>query len=86
MALDPGIFLAALGITTLEIVEAAAVGVALYAESRRPEVFLAVSLGAAAVFAPMFVVGAAIALLPDFSQAHRRGPPALLRAETGEER
>jgi uncharacterized membrane protein len=63
--LDPGIFLAALGITTLEIVEAAAVALALYAHSRRPAVFLYTGFGIVVVFAPMFVLGDLIALLPD---------------------
>jgi len=63
---DPAIFLAALGITTLEIVEAAAVALALYAQSGRLAVFLCAGLGIAVVFAPMFVLGAIITLLPDY--------------------
>jgi uncharacterized membrane protein len=63
---DPAIFLAALGITTLEIVEAAAVALALYAHSRRPAVFLYTALGTVVVFAPMLVLGALITLLPNF--------------------
>jgi uncharacterized membrane protein len=62
---DPAIFLAALGITTLEVVETAAVALALYAHSGRSAVFLYAALGTAAVFAPMFVLGALITLLPD---------------------
>jgi uncharacterized membrane protein len=62
---DLAIFLAALGITTLELVEAAAVGLALYGDSKRPAAFLFVSLGIVAVFIPMFVLGALITLLPD---------------------
>jgi uncharacterized membrane protein len=62
----PAIFFAALGITTLELVEAAAVALALYAHSGRPAVFVYAALGTVVVFAPMFVVGALIALLPDF--------------------
>jgi len=62
---DAAIFLAALGITTLELVEAAAVGLALYGDSRRPTVFLYVALGIVAVFVPMFLLGALITLLPD---------------------
>lgn len=57
--------MAALGITTLELVEASAVGLALYADSRRPSAFLFVALGVLAVFIPMFVLGALITLLPD---------------------
>lgn len=66
MAFDPAIFLAALGITTLELVEAAAVALALYAQSRRPAVFLYTAAGTVVVFAPMFVLGALITLLPDY--------------------
>jgi uncharacterized membrane protein len=64
---DPGIFLAALGITLLELAEASAVGLALYAESRRYTAFLAVSLGVLAVFIPTAVVGKYISLLPVFA-------------------
>jgi uncharacterized membrane protein len=66
LSFDPAIFLAALGITTLEIVEAAAVALALYAQSGRPAVFLYTALGTVVVFAPMFVLGALITLLPDY--------------------
>ncbi len=66
MFAEPAIFLAALGITTLELVEAAAVALALYAHSGRPAVFLYTALGTVVVFAPMFVLGALITLLPDF--------------------
>jgi uncharacterized membrane protein len=62
---DVAIFLAALGITTLELVEASAVGLALYGDSKRPSAFLYVALGIAAVFVPMFILGALITLLPD---------------------
>ena len=61
---DPAIFLAALGITTLEIVEAAAVALALYGDSRKGEVFLFVALGIAAVLIPTLFLGSAISLLP----------------------
>jgi len=64
MSLDPAIFFAALGITMLEMVEASAVGLALYGESRRPAAFFYVALGVLVVFAPMFVVGAAFSSLP----------------------
>jgi uncharacterized membrane protein len=63
-SLDIAILLAALGITTLELVEAAAVGLALYGESKRPAAFLAIIAGTLVVFIPMFLVGALIALLP----------------------
>ncbi|MDA4122785.1 MAG: hypothetical protein OK456_06360 [Thaumarchaeota archaeon] len=65
MSLDPAIFLAALGITTLELVEAAAVALALYGDSKRPAVFFYTAAGVVVVFAPMFVLGALITLLPD---------------------
>jgi uncharacterized membrane protein len=61
---DIAIFLAALGITTLEIVEAAAVGLALYADSRKHIAFLYVALGIVAVLVPTLILGSAIAYLP----------------------
>ena len=64
MPLDPSIFFAALGITTLEIVEASAVGLALYGDSKRPAAFLYVSLGIVAVFIPLFLIGAVFSSLP----------------------
>lgn len=64
MALDPAIFLAALGITLLEFTEAAAVGLALYADSGRHAAFLYVSLGALTVLVPTVLVGSLIGLLP----------------------
>ena len=65
MLSEPAIFLAALGITTLELVETAAVALALHAHSGKDVVYLYAGLGTAAVFAPMFVLGALITLLPD---------------------
>ncbi len=65
MPFDVAVFLAALGITTLELVEAAAVGLALYVDSKRTSAFLYVALGVVAVFVPMFVLGALITLLPE---------------------
>lgn len=64
MAFDVGIFLAAAGIVTLEMAEAAAVGLALYAESHRPAAFAFVAAGAAVVLAPTLLVAGAISLLP----------------------
>jgi uncharacterized membrane protein len=61
---DIAIFLAALGITTLEIVEAAAVGLALYADSRKHIAFLYVALGIIAVLIPTLILGTAISYLP----------------------
>jgi uncharacterized membrane protein len=64
MNFDPAIFFAALGITMLEMVEASAVGLALYGDSRRPAAFFYVALGVLVIFAPMFVIGAAVSSLP----------------------
>ena len=64
MALDPAIFLAALGITVLEFTEAAAVGLALYADSGKHAAFLYVALGSLVVLVPTFLVGSLIGLLP----------------------
>ncbi len=64
MAFDAGVFLAATGIVTLEMAEASAVGLALYAESKRAVAFLYVALGVVAVLVPTLLVGGAIAILP----------------------
>jgi uncharacterized membrane protein len=64
MVINIGIVFAALGITTLEMVEASAVGLALYQTSKRASVFAAVALGSGVVLLPTFIVGKAIALLP----------------------
>ena len=64
MLSDPAIFLAALGITTLELVETAAVALALHAHSGKNAVYGYAALGSVAVFVPMFVLGALIDLLP----------------------
>jgi uncharacterized membrane protein len=64
LILDPGILLAALGITMLELAEAAAVGLALFAESGRTVAFLYVGAGTVAVFAPTFLVAGLVSLLP----------------------
>ncbi|MCL4451652.1 MAG: hypothetical protein M1327_03385 [Candidatus Thermoplasmatota archaeon] len=60
------IFLAAMGITLLEMSEATAVGIALYAESKKRAVFLAVILGVLVIFIPTAFIGKYIALLPIF--------------------
>jgi uncharacterized membrane protein len=64
LALDPAIFLAALGITVLEFTEAAAVGLALYADSGKHTAFLYVALGSLVVLVPTILVGSLIGLLP----------------------
>lgn len=64
MIFDLAIFLAAIGITTLELAEAAAVGLALFADSGKYSAFLYVSLGVIAVLIPTFFIGGAIGLLP----------------------
>ncbi len=61
--IDPAIFLAAMGITLLEISEASAVAIALYAEGGS-KAFLYVGLGIALVLIVTFIVGREIALLP----------------------
>ncbi len=65
MFLDVPIYLAALGITTLELTEAAAVGLALYADSRNYSAFLYVALGVITVLIPTILVGEVIRLLPE---------------------
>ncbi len=60
---DIPIFLAAMGITLLEISEAAAVGLALYGEGG-PKAFLYVILGITIVLSITVVVGKEISLLP----------------------
>ena len=65
MLSEPAIFFAALGITVLELVETAAVALALHSYSGKAVVYLYAALGTAAVFAPMFVLGSLITLLPD---------------------
>ena len=66
MNIDPGILLAAAGITLLELAEAAAVGLALFAESGRGMAFAFVAAGTLAVFVPTFLVADLISLLPAF--------------------
>jgi uncharacterized membrane protein len=66
MLSDAAIFLAAAGITTLEISEAAAVGLALYGHSKKAVAFLYVALGILAVLIPTLVIGSLISLLPVF--------------------
>ncbi|MCL5788248.1 MAG: hypothetical protein M1357_00315 [Candidatus Marsarchaeota archaeon] len=61
---DLGIFLAAAGITMLELAEASAVGLTLYAEQKDSKAFLFVSLGVLVVLIPTALVGNLIALLP----------------------
>jgi len=61
---DPGILLAALGITVLELAEAAAVGLALFAESGKSSAFLYVAAGSVVVFAPTFLIAGLVSLLP----------------------
>jgi len=61
---DTGIFLAAAGITTLEFAEAAAVGLALYAESRQAMAFLFVIAGIVVVMGPTLLVAGLITFLP----------------------
>ncbi|MEM3670501.1 MAG: hypothetical protein QW767_02010 [Thermoprotei archaeon] len=62
--LDVAIFLAAAGITVLELAEASAVGLTLYAEHGEARAFAAVALGVLVVLIPTAFVGSLIALLP----------------------
>lgn len=64
MQFDLAIMLAALGITLLEMSEASAMGMALYAESGKISAFGAVLLGVVTVMVPTVVAGNYIALLP----------------------
>ena len=64
MAFDVGIFFAATGITTLEFVEAAAVGLALYGESGDRSAFIYVAAGSLVVLVPAFAVAGLISFLP----------------------
>jgi uncharacterized membrane protein len=64
MTIDIGVLLAALGITMLELAEAAAVGLALFAESGRYAAFAFVAAGSVVVFLPTFLVGGLVSLLP----------------------
>jgi uncharacterized membrane protein len=64
LLIDPGILLAAMGITMLELAEAAAVGLALFAESGKVSAFLFVAAGTIAVFAPTFLIAGLVSLLP----------------------
>lgn len=64
--INPGVLLAALGITTLEMAEASAVGLTLYGESGSKTAFVAVSLGALLIFSITGAVGGLITLLPIF--------------------
>jgi uncharacterized membrane protein len=65
VAINIGIVFAALGITTLEMVEASAVGLALYHTSKKTSVFAAVAAGSVVVLLPTFIIGKAISLLPE---------------------
>jgi uncharacterized membrane protein len=53
-----------LAITTLELVEAAAVALALYADTKKAAAFMYVALGTLVVLVPTFLAGGLIALLP----------------------
>lgn len=66
MDLNVAILLAAMGITVLEMSEASAVGMALYADTRNPSAYGAVILGVVTVMVPTMLVGNYIALLPIF--------------------
>lgn len=63
MDLNIGVLLAAAGITTLEFAEAAAVGLALYADSKKHAAFFYVALGSIAVLIPTLLLGSLITRL-----------------------
>jgi uncharacterized membrane protein len=64
LTLDIAVLVAALGITTLELVEAAAVALALYGQTKQRAAFGCVALGVLVVLLPALLLGRAIALLP----------------------
>lgn len=61
-----GIFLAAAGITTLELSEASAVSMALYADQRNPGIYASVTLGVLVILLPTALVGNFISIFPLF--------------------
>jgi len=63
---ESGIFLAALGITVLEMAEAAAVGIAIFADTRSPLAYASVALGSASVFVPAALLGIYLELIHIF--------------------
>lgn len=60
------IFLAAAGITTLELSEASAVSMALYADQRNPVVYASAALGVLVILVPTAIVGNFISIFPLF--------------------
>lgn len=61
-----GIFLAAAGITTLEMSEASAVGMALYADSHHIAIYVALCLGVLVILLPTALIGNFISIFPLF--------------------
>ena len=61
---DVGIFLAAMGITLLEMAEASAVGIVLATESRNAAPYLAAAAGVITILIPTALAGQYIQLLP----------------------
>ncbi|MCL4345093.1 MAG: hypothetical protein M1496_01860 [Candidatus Thermoplasmatota archaeon] len=66
MMVNPGIFLAAMGIMLLEMSEASAVSMALSADARSARPFVAAILGIFVVLGPATVLGKEIAVFPIF--------------------
>lgn len=64
--LSLGIFLAAIGITTLEMSEASAVGMALYAETRNSLIYASLCMGVLVILVPTALIGNFIAVFPLF--------------------
>lgn len=61
-----GIFLAAIGITMLELSEASAVAIALYHEQRNANIYAAAALGVIVILVPTTLVGNFISIFPLF--------------------
>ncbi len=61
-----GIFLAAIGITMLELSEASAVAIALYHEQKNANVYMAAALGVIVILVPTTLVGNFISIFPLF--------------------
>ena len=61
-----GIFLAAIGITMLELSEASAVSIALYHEQKNANVYMAAALGVIVILVPATLVGNFISIFPLF--------------------
>jgi uncharacterized membrane protein len=66
LAIDAGVFLAAAGITILELAEAGAVALALYGASGKQSIFLSTGFGVIVILVPTLLLGSALARLPGY--------------------